>query len=119
MGADPAEPPGSDPNCAFKLTKVGQIVSYYDPSSELVNLVATLKNGSYAGWGWGGSMTNTEMVIFSADASSSGVSFVYGIGDDTPENDDAYGACYDTKFVENGDGTVTLTATRPLECTGV
>ena len=82
-------------------------------------MVATLIDGSYAGWGWGASMTNTEMVIFSADGSSSGVKTYYGVGKDTPLEDFSYEACYDTSYVDNGDGKITITTTRPLECTGV
>ena len=82
-------------------------------------MVATLKDGSYAGWGWGASMTNTEMVIFSAEASKSGVKTYYGEGDYDPVEDFAYEACYDTSFVQNDDGTITITTTRPLECTGM
>ena len=62
-------------------------------------MVATLKDGSYASWGWGASMTNTEMVLFSAEASKSGVKTYYGVGDYDPVEDFAYEACYDTSFV--------------------
>jgi hypothetical protein len=33
--------------------------------------------GSYAGFGWGASMVNTEMVIFSANGDSSAVQYYY------------------------------------------
>ena len=38
---------------------------------------ANLKGGSYAGWGWGASMVNTEMVVFSADGNKSTVKNYY------------------------------------------
>ena len=98
MGSN-ADAAGSDPNCANQATSVGAITTYYDESTEKVNMVATLKDGSYAGWGWGASMTNTEMVIFSAEASKSGVKTYYGEGDYRPKDDFAYEACYDTSFV--------------------
>lgn len=61
-------------------------------------------------------MQDTEMVIFSANGSSSGVSFVYGVGKTYPEDDSALSACYNTGYEQNTDGTITVTASRPLEC---
>ena len=55
----------ADPNCTQKLNGDGTITVYYDQDTELVNMKATIPSGSYAGFGWGESMTNTEMVIFS------------------------------------------------------
>ena len=114
-----SEPAGSDPNCANLATSVGTVITYYDEDTEKVNMVATLKDGAYASWGWGASMTNTEMVIFSADGTSSGVKTYYGVGDYDPEEDFSYVACYSTSYVDNGDETITITTTRPLECTGL
>ena len=59
------------------------------------------------------------MVIFEADGDSKAISFHYGIGEDFPPEDSNMAACYDTSIVDNGDGTITFTATRPLECTGI
>ena len=81
--SDPAAP-GSDPNCLTTVSGAGTINAFYDPSTELINLVATLNDGSYAGWGWGATMTDTEMVIFSADGAQSGVTTVYGVGTTRP-----------------------------------
>jgi len=89
---------------------------YYDPDTELINMIATINDGSYAAWGWGHSMTSTEMVIFQANGSSSFFSFVYGIGGVDPVADPDLSGCYTTSFEQNSDGTVTLKATRPLEC---
>jgi len=60
-----------DPACTTTLTDSGSISVFYDQTNELVNIEATLVDNSYAGWGWGASMTQTEMVIFSANADSS------------------------------------------------
>ena len=38
---------------------------------------ANVLAGSYAGFGWGASMVNTEMVIFSANGDSSAVQYYY------------------------------------------
>ena len=81
-----------------------------------MTIVATLNDGSYAGWGWGSSMDGTEMVIFSANGDSSSVGYYYSTGFTEPTADPSFAACYDSSFVNNGDGTVTLTASRPLEC---
>ena len=56
------------------------------------------------------------MVIFSSNADQSSIEFYYGVGFTTPKADANLAACYDVKYVTNGDGTTTLTATRPLEC---
>jgi len=60
-----------DPACTTSLTDSGSISVFYDTTTELVNIEATLVDQSYAGWGWGASMVATEMVIFSANADSS------------------------------------------------
>ena len=109
----------STTTCTQEAAEAGSIKTFYDPSSELVNLVATLNNGSFAGWGWGEDMTNTEMVIFSANGSQSAVSFVYGQGEQDPVDDAAFAACYSSSFVVHSDSTVTITTTRPLECSGI
>ena len=65
-------------------------------------------------------MTDTEMVIFSANGSQSSVQFVYGQGEQDPVPDPALSACYSSFFVVHTDDTVTFTTTRPLECaTGI
>ena len=64
-------------------------------------------------------MTNTEMVIFSADGDSSAVSYSYGTGYSYPEPDSGQENCYNYSYIKNSDETVTMTATRPLECTGI
>lgn len=101
MPVDGASVVGSNTGCITTLKDTGDINAYYDPASDLITMIATLKNGSYAGWGWGGSMTDTEMVIFSANGAQSGVSTVYGVGKSEPENDPAMIACYDTNFFED------------------
>lgn len=65
-------------------------------------------------------MKDTEMIIFSADGPNSAVSYTYctGVGDD-PTADDKFEACYDSSYVINTNGTITLTATRPLECSTI
>ena len=59
--------PPNDPACNTDIFDMGSFSSYYDPASEQVFISVTLPDKSYAGWGWGSSMTNTEMIIFSAD----------------------------------------------------
>ena len=83
-----------------------------------MTVTAVIPDGSYAGWGWGGQMTDTEMIIFET-GDSAGVSFYYGVGDTRPEDKDStYSPCYTTDFTKDG-STYTMTATRPLECTDI
>ncbi len=69
-----------DPLCTQTLSDSGSITVNYDTTTELINMGATLPSGSYAGWGWGASMINTEMVIFSADGDNSDVTTFYSAG---------------------------------------
>ena len=46
---------------------------------------ATLSDSSYAGWGWGSSMFNTEMVVFSANGDSSSATTYYSTKEDMPD----------------------------------
>ena len=62
-----------DSKCTIDMSNGSLITVYYDPMTDLMNMIARVKQGSYAGWGWGGSMWYTEMVIFSADGENSSV----------------------------------------------
>ena len=66
-------PTPSDPTCTQSTTDNGTISVWYDPDSEKVIMEATIPDGSYAAWGWGESMTNTEIVMFSGNGASSDV----------------------------------------------
>ena len=46
---------------------------------------AKLPASSLAGWGWGKSLTDAEMVIFNADGDSSAAYTYMGKGDKSPE----------------------------------
>ena len=78
------DPSTIDPNCTQNLSEGGTITVYYDQDSEQITMNVSIPTGSYAGFGWGGSMTNTEMVIFSTKDGTGGVTTYYGVGDDTP-----------------------------------
>ena len=54
-----------DPNCTQNLSDGGTITVYYDQDSDQITMKVSIPTGSYAGFGWGGSMSNTEMIIFS------------------------------------------------------
>lgn len=105
-------------DCTQDLTDLGTVAAYYDPQTQLVNLEATLPVGSYAGWGWGPSMTDTEMLIFSASDGASDINFYLSSGFTKPTLDASFKDCYTTSVTQDGD-TVNFTATRPLECTAV
>ena len=83
-----------DPACTTTLKDAGSISVYY--ANDLVNIEATLVDGSYAGWGWGSSMTETEMMIFSASADASSSLTYYSTTEQTPTLDAALQACYTT-----------------------
>ena len=84
----------------------------------MVTVEAVIPDGSFAGWGWGSSMTDTEMIIFETGASA-GVTFYDGTGDTTPTAAPSFAPCYTVVTTSDGAGTYTMTATRPLECTGI
>jgi hypothetical protein len=66
------------------LTDGSTINVSYNPTTNLINMEAKVIAGSYAGWGWGASMVNTEMVIFSANGASSAVQNFYSTAQDYP-----------------------------------
>jgi len=105
-----------DLSCTTGLSNEGSITVNYDPDTELVNMAAILKTGTFAGWGWGSSMIDTEMVIFSADGNASSVGTYYSSGKTTPLADDTLASCYTTGFTVNEDTSVTFQVTRPLNC---
>ena len=97
----------------------GTIGAVYDPTTETVTITAVIPNTSYAGWGWGGSMADTEMVIFET-STDLGVSYYDGTGYFTPTANPSFAPCYTTtSSVDETTQVATLTATRPLECAGI
>ena len=77
-------------------------------------------DGSYAAWGWGATMVDTEMVMFSGNGASSDVQYFYSTGttDPTPKQD-KYSPCYEWTLNSYDNGMINITATRPLECSTV
>ena len=57
---------------------------YYDQETEYITMKVSIPIGSFAGFGWGKTMTNTEMVIFSTKDGQGAVTTNYGTGDDYP-----------------------------------
>ena len=88
----------------------------YDPQSELVSMRASIPGGSYAAWGWGDSMKDTEMLVFSADGDASSVETYYSKGKKTPEADASLIECYTWSKTVGEDDWVTFAVTRPLDC---
>ena len=81
----PVPDPPTDAKCTHALADSGgKLSAYYDKSSDKVIVRAELPDSSYAGWGWGASMTNTEMIIFSADGDQSSASTYYSSGTTEP-----------------------------------
>ena len=57
----------TDPACTQNLLPDGTLTTYYDTTTEKVVMKVEIPDTSYAGWGWGSTMKNTEMLIFSAN----------------------------------------------------
>ena len=105
-----------DPNCTISLSDGSAITVYYDANAtEQIIMEASIVAGSFAGFGWGASMHNTEMVIFSANGDASALQTYYGIGTTKPQADPALSACYTTTITQ-ANGMVNFTASRPLDC---
>ena len=81
--AAPAPSP-VDTNCVQDLGDGGTITVYYDPDTELVVMEASIPDGSYGAWGWGASMTETEIVMFSGNGASSDVQYFYSTTETAP-----------------------------------
>ena len=81
----------TDP-CLISVSDGSTLSMSYDSTTEMVNYKATLIDNSYLGLGYGSSMTDTDMVIFSADGASSTVYPVYSTTEEKPSNQT--GACY-------------------------
>ena len=88
---------------------------YYNDKSDEVEMHVTIPKGSYAGFGWGNSMTNTEMVIFSTKGETGSVQTYYSTTEDTPNPEPKLQSCYSTSQTINGNNYEFVT-TRPLEC---
>lgn len=79
----------------------------------------TIPKGSYAGWGWGKNMDNTEMVIFEAPTDPTAlpdVTTYYSKGKDTPIAEPEMQACYTSTITDLGNGSLQFITTRPLDC---
>jgi len=77
---------------------------------------AKVLEGSYAGLGWGATMVNTEMVIFSANGDSSEVQNYYATTYSTPTAYPTVDGCYTSSNEATSDGYIQFTVTRPLDC---
>jgi len=112
----PTPTPNIDPACTTALTDEGSISVFYDATNELINIEVTLVDGSYVGWGWGSDMTETEMLIFSANADSSTALAYYSQTEEPPTLEVTLQDCYTTSYTVNADSTIFFKATRPLDC---
>lgn len=82
--------------CTHFLTKDNSrsVTVNYVPASNNVLITAVVAVGSYTGFGWGGDMTNTEMIIFSADATTPSIGYYYSKTEEPPTTDSALDNCY-------------------------
>ena len=102
--------------CVININDGGSFSVSYVEADDVISMVATLPDQSFAGWGWGGSMTNTEMLIFSANGDKSDMETYYGVGDEDPQKQPELQECYTTTSKVKSDGFVEFTTTRPVDC---
>ena len=107
--------PAANP-CLTKINDGGSFTVSYVEADDVISMNATIPDKSYAGWGWGGSMTNTEMLIFSADGDNSDMETYYGVGDTEPEKQKELQSCYTTIPTKKDNGYVEFITTRPVDC---
>ena len=69
-------------------------------------MTAKVPTGSFTGFGWGATMVNTELVIFSANGASSAVQYYYSTTQGMPTADPTVEACYTSSYVVGTDGFV-------------
>jgi len=71
-GPEPTPAPAEEASCLNDSTDGASITVQYDPTAELIYMFASnVPDSSYVAWGWGKSMSNVEMVFFSANGDSS------------------------------------------------
>ena len=67
-----------DAACTSSVGENGSVTVYYDTATQKVVVSAVLPDNSFAGFGWGSAMANTEMLIFSANSDASSVTAYKG-----------------------------------------
>ena len=72
----------------------------YDVATAKIVLKAHIKAGSYIAFGWGSTMSNTDMVIWQANGGTSTQLDLYSTGYSTPSTDGVN--TYTTTFTDNG-----------------
>ena len=83
----PTPVPVVEDACLTSLGDKGSFIVKYDLKNEKLHMNVTLPDTSFAGWGWGASMVDTEMVIFSANGDSSSATTYYSSKTGTPSID--------------------------------
>ena len=80
----------------IKVHDGSTLTMYFDSAKDLLYMSANVKDGSYLGFGWGATMSNTEMLVWSADGDNSEFSAYYSYGNEMPKRDLGMEACYYT-----------------------
>ena len=90
----------------------------WDSANNQVQFWATVTENSFLGLGFGTSMTDTEMIVWSANNSLSYVNTYYSTGNVQPDVLTYDPACYSNQFNYYLSGKyVKFYSTRSLECT--
>ena len=81
------------------LANGGTLAVSWDAATSRIKFNVKVKDSSYIAFGWGGSMTNTDMVIWRANGASSVQQDLYSTGKVTPQTDAAN--AYTTTFTQS------------------
>ena len=123
-GQQPSPPPIPDPipaapeGTTITMSNGSSLAIEWDTANNRVQFWATVMENSFLGLGFGQTMTDTEMIVWSANGNQSYVNTYYSTGNKQPDVLTYDPACYDNQFNFLLSGTyVKFYSTRSLECT--
>lgn len=90
----------------------GSINVMYDFREQHVRFTVLVQDGTYTAFGWGPTMTNTDMVVWQANGKKSTVLDLYSTGHNPPSVDAV--SAYDTKITVV-EGFILFESTRDLD----
>lgn len=100
-------PTAVDSSCIQSLDNGGSITTYYDSDTQNIVMKASIPDNSFAAWGWGSSMTDTEIVMFSGNGADSDVQYFYSTGRTDPTAEQSkYEPCYTWTLDSTADSTI-------------
>ena len=98
----------------FEVAKSGtQIDMKWDTTSNELIITTRVPDKTWFAWGWGGSMTQTAMVLWEANGEDSTVTDLYSEHHGYPST--VTDNCYSSSYAIV-DGYIEFTTKRPLDC---